>query len=85
MSSSSSSFFLFRLGIFTIISLYIYHHHHHLYGIYILSESSATSIPQAFWCPCISATADLWHRHLGHPTPRILNLLVSSNKIVCTS
>jgi len=54
-------------------------------GLYVLSESSATSIPQAFWSPCISVTADLWHCRLGHPTPRILNLLVSSNKIVCTS
>jgi len=43
------------------------------------------SIPQAFWSPCISATADLWHRHLGHSTPRILNLLVSGNKIICIS
>jgi len=53
-------------------------------GLYVLPESSATSVPQAFWSPCISATADLWHRRLGHPTPRIFNLLVSSNKIVCT-
>jgi histone deacetylase 1/2 len=27
----------------------------------------------------------MWHRRLGHPTPHILDLLVSSNKIVCTS
>ena len=54
-------------------------------GLYVLSESSATSVPQAFWSPCMSATADLWHRRLGHPTPRILNLLVSDNKIICTS
>jgi hypothetical protein len=54
-------------------------------GLYVLSESSATSVPQAFWSPCISATADLWHCRLGHPTPRIFDLLVSSNKIVCTS
>jgi histone deacetylase 1/2 len=54
-------------------------------GLYVLSESSATSVPQAFWSPCIFATADLWHRRLGHPTPRIFNLLVSGNKIVCTS
>jgi hypothetical protein len=53
-------------------------------GLYILSESSATSVPQAFWSPCNSMTTDLWHRHLGHPTPRILNLLVSGNKIICT-
>jgi len=54
-------------------------------GLYVLSESFVTSIPQAFWSPCISTTADLWHRHLGHPTPHILNLLIFSNKIVCTS
>jgi len=54
-------------------------------GLYVLSESSATSIPQSFWSPSISATANLWHRRLGHPTPRILNLLVSSNKIICIS
>jgi histone deacetylase 1/2 len=54
-------------------------------GLYVLSESSAMSVPQAFWSPCISATADLWHCRLGHPTPRILNLLVSDNKIICTS
>ncbi|KAL3571765.1 hypothetical protein D5086_025669 [Populus alba] len=34
-------------------------------GLYVLSESLATSVPQAFWSPCISATADLWHRCLG--------------------
>jgi hypothetical protein len=27
----------------------------------------------------------MWHRRLGHPTPHILDLIVSSNKIVCTS
>jgi len=54
-------------------------------GFYVLSEFSATSVPQAFWSPCISATADLWHRRLGHPTPRIFNLLVFGNKIICTS
>jgi hypothetical protein len=54
-------------------------------GLYILSESSATSVPQAFWSPCIFATADLWYIRLGHPTPHILNLLVSGNKIICTS
>jgi len=54
-------------------------------GLYVLFESSATSIPQAFWSPCISTTANLWHRRLGHPIPCILNLLVSNNKIICTS
>jgi hypothetical protein len=54
-------------------------------GFYVLSESSAISVPQAFWSPCISVTANSWHRCLGHPTPRMLDLLVSNNKIVCTS
>jgi len=27
----------------------------------------------------------MWHRRLGHPTPHILDLLVSNNKIICTS
>ena len=54
-------------------------------GLYVLSESFSTSIPQAFWFPCISATVDLWHRRLGHLTPCILNFLVFDNKIGCTS
>ena len=54
-------------------------------GLYVLSESSATSVPQAFWSPCISVTADPWHCCLGHPTPHILNLLVSENKIIFPS
>ena len=38
-------------------------------GLYTLSRfrSSIPSIPQAYWSPRISASADLWHRHLGHP------------------
>jgi hypothetical protein len=28
-------------------------------GLYVLSKSSATTIPQAYWSPCIFATADL--------------------------
>jgi hypothetical protein len=54
-------------------------------GLYVLSESFVTSIPQVFWCPHLSTTADLWHRCLGQPTLRILNLLVFNNKIVYTS
>ena len=53
-------------------------------GFYILSKSSVTTIPQAYWSPCVSATVDLWHHRLGHPTSRIFNLLVSKNKIICT-
>jgi hypothetical protein len=35
-------------------------------GLYILSESSAMSIPQVFWSPYISAIVDLWYHRLGH-------------------
>ena len=42
-------------------------------------------VRQAYWSPCISATANLWHRRLGHSTSCIFNLLVSKNKIMCTS
>jgi histone deacetylase 1/2 len=52
---------------------------------FMSSESSTTSTPQAFWSPCIFATAGLWYRRLGHPTPHIFNLLVSGNKIISTS
>jgi len=55
------------------------------YGLYVLSKSSAATIPQAYWSPCVSATTDLWHRQLGHPTSRIFNVLVFKNKIMCTS
>jgi len=54
-------------------------------GLYVLFESSATIIPQAYWSPFISATADLWHRRMGHPTFYIFDLLVFKNKIMCTS
>jgi len=53
-------------------------------GLYVLSKSSATTIPQAYWSPCVSITADLRHRRLGHHTSCIFNLLVSKNKIMCT-
>ncbi|XP_073266434.1 uncharacterized protein [Populus alba] len=39
-------------------------------GLYVLSESSATSIPEAFLSTSVSSTADVWHRHLGHPSSR---------------
>ncbi|XP_073266435.1 uncharacterized protein [Populus alba] len=39
-------------------------------GLYVLSESSATSIPEAFLSTFVSSTADVWHRHLGHPSSR---------------
>jgi hypothetical protein len=52
-------------------------------GLYSLTKSSVTSVPQAYWSPCTSASADLWHRRLGHPISRIYQLLVSKNKIIC--
>jgi histone deacetylase 1/2 len=54
-------------------------------GLYVLSESSATSLPQAFLSTRISTSADVWHRRLGHPSPRILHFLVSNKKVSCTS
>jgi len=42
-------------------------------GLYALTKSFVTSVPQAYWSPCTSASADLWHRRLGHPTTRIFN------------
>jgi len=54
-------------------------------GLYVLSESSATSVPQAFLSTSVSSTANVWHRHLGHPSSCILGSLVSNNKVSCTS
>jgi len=56
-------------------------------GLYSLSRfrSSVSSIPQAYWSPCISASADLWHRRLSHPTSCIFQFLVSKNKIICNN
>jgi len=54
-------------------------------GLYVLSESSATTIPQAYWSLCNSTIVDLWHHRLGHPTSYIFNLLVFKNKIMCIS
>jgi histone deacetylase 1/2 len=51
-------------------------------GLYVLSESSAMSLPQAFSSTCLSTSADIWHRRLGHPSPRILHLLVKK-KVSC--
>jgi histone deacetylase 1/2 len=55
--------------------------------LYTLSRfgSSVPSIPQAYWSPCISASADLWHRRLGHPNSDIFQFLVSKNKIICNN
>jgi histone deacetylase 1/2 len=43
------------------------------------------SVPQAFLSTSVSSTANVWHRHLGHPCSRILGSLVSNNKVTCTS
>ena len=52
-------------------------------GLYALTKSSVTSVPQAYWSLC--TFTDLWHRRLGHPTSRIFQLLVSKNKIICNN
>jgi len=49
-------------------------------GLYVLFESSVTTIPQAYWSLCVSVTTNRWHRRLGHPTSYIFNLLVFKNK-----
>jgi len=54
-------------------------------GFYALTKSSVTSVPQAYWSPCTSASANLWHHRLGHPTTRIFQLLISKNKIICNN
>ena len=51
-------------------------------GLYALTKSSVMSVSQAYWSPCTSASANLWHRRLSHPTSRIFQLLVSKNKII---
>jgi hypothetical protein len=53
--------------------------------LYALSKSSVTLVPQAYWSPCISASADLWHRQLGYPTSRIFQFLVFKNNIICNN
>jgi hypothetical protein len=58
---------------------------HSQYGLYALTRSFVTSVPQAYWSPCISVSVDLWHRRLGHPTSSIFQLLVLKNKIICSN
>ena len=36
--------------------------------LYVLSESSARSIPEAYSSHCIFVIVDLWHHRLSHPT-----------------
>jgi hypothetical protein len=33
----------------------------------------------------LSTYADVWHHHLSHPSFRVLSLLASNKKVVCTS
>jgi hypothetical protein len=54
-------------------------------GLYVLSASSATALPQAFLSTSVPASADIWHRRLGHPSSRILSLLTSNKKVVYNS
>jgi histone deacetylase 1/2 len=35
-------------------------------GLYVLTKSYVTSVPQAYWSLYTSVFADLWHRRLGH-------------------
>jgi histone deacetylase 1/2 len=51
-------------------------------GLYVLSESSAAFLPQAFSSTSMATSANIWHRH---PSSRILSLLASNKKVVCTS
>jgi histone deacetylase 1/2 len=52
-------------------------------GLDVLFESSTMSLPQAFSSTCLSTSADIWHRRLGHPSPHILHLLVKNKKVSC--
>ena len=54
-------------------------------GLYVLSELSTTSLPQAFSSTCLSSSIDVWYRRLGHPSPHILHLLVKNKKVSWTS
>ena len=54
-------------------------------GLYVLSDSSATSLPQAFLSTSMATSADIWHRRLGHPNSCILSFLTSNKKVVYTS
>jgi len=51
------------------------------YGLYVLFESFATSLPQVFSSTCLSTSSDVWHRWRGHPSPHILHFLVKNKKV----
>jgi hypothetical protein len=50
-----------------------------------LSKFSSISIPQAHLSPCVSTSADIWHRRLSHPISNVFNFLLSNNKLDCNS
>jgi hypothetical protein len=54
-------------------------------GLYAISESSATSLPQALLSASLPTFTDIWHRQLSHPSSCILNLLASNKKVYCNS
>jgi len=54
-------------------------------GLYVLSEYSTTSIPQAFLSASLSTSADIWHHRLGHPSSWVLIFLASNKKVTYTS
>jgi len=53
-------------------------------GLYVLSESSATSLLKVFSSTCLSTSTDVWHRRLGHPSLCSMHFLVSTKQVSCT-
>jgi histone deacetylase 1/2 len=53
--------------------------------LYVLSKSFATSLPKVFSSTCLSTSANIWHRRLGHPSPHLLHFLVKNKKVSYTS
>jgi len=58
-------------------------------GVKTTSMSFPSLLPHLcrkhFLSTSMPTSADIWHRHLGHPSSRILSLLASNKKVVCTS
>jgi len=54
-------------------------------GLYVISESSATSMPQAFLSTSLPTSVDIWHPRLDHLNSLILSFLASNKNVVCTS
>ena len=55
------------------------------YGLYVLSESSAIFLPQAFLSASLSTYADVWHQRLNHLGSRVLSFLALNKKVTCMS